>query len=1039
MRWLLALMITVSLAAQAKKLTKIEIQVDPVDQFQGYHITGGSATLHLNSICHFDDGSTESPCSSISPTWGSGNVSAANVAPTTGPSTVVTSTGSPGSVTFEIYAYDTTAGLVIGHHPMDTKSTPPGALASRPETSSANIIVGATVVVSAGDSGNSKYFGDYCYWSSSNPAVASTDTWGRVTGISPGTANIVCNYFGMNVSRTVDVINPAVPSNTWYVRADGGPRYYSGLAGDSCTGLTNAAMVVGGGPSQSCAFNHPMYLVTDNHPGAVVPPGAIVDCCVAMQAGDTAYIAPNTARSDGVWQIGKYMPGTTTPWTGLIAAYSLTPPSGVAAQHTRIIGTGYVPGTYNPSNVPGNRTRLQGYFGSAVLSLYDVQYFDLDGIDIGNSDDCIKANAFSGAYDYLCPTTSPGTAEGNRGDDFTANVTYNDVRIHGFIAGWAGTPGPGLVWNHSSSQYNVLTGLNFDNPYGWVGNRAGGFTGNYVTITGSGCTEEMPKPLSAVSRSSNTVAVTFAPGAIVNYEPGTNVILSGMTPTDLNGTFPVNAVSFNQQTVNITGGTCPANGTGTALHECDFTTTTQPTFGKYAFVQISGVSPSYLNGGWEVWSSSPSGFVIITTFKMSGIPSHSTIPITSSGGIAATANSVTFAQGGADEIATGMGTATHVVPAHHCYDQDAGTYANGDGVGTGSDTIGSWICDHCTIKDNWQDGWDMLHSAMEYSQFTNTISTGNQGAPAKFGNTDVGLFANNMLVANCASHLAFNADWPPDYNQMTSMICRAGDTFPSQERPWSQMVITNNTWDTTQSVGFDDRCTDLIGCRGPLAALGKFEMQNNLWIGFQDTNDNDPTTTPGYGACYASGTCPIWTYTNNAQYQIRNFPAGQLTLSPPQPGVNSYIPNILSRADETKAWTFNMLLPPGSNLSGVGVLNADVPATDMNGNSRSVGGGNPSVGAFEQGAPVVYTQILNPVGSGTITGCGGPYFFNQTYSCALHPGAGTFLSQVTGCGGTLTGLLYVGRITAGCTVTAVFSPLPGSTWTGLNLSGFQVQ
>jgi hypothetical protein len=903
----------------AKNLTKVELTTASA---QGYHITGGSGTLQLSSRCTYDDASVEAPCSTVTLTWGSSDPSA-----TVNASGLVSSIASPTNNFFDIYAY---SGTVLGHHPINLLTATPSALVSRPEGAGRTIVTGTTVLLSALDNTNNQPIGDYCAWSSSNTSLATVDTRGRVFGVAAGSPSITCNYFGLSVSSTVTVNSPTLSSNTWYVRPDGGTRWDAAVSSGQCTGLVNAAYV--SGTDQPCAFNNPMYLWTDESSG--------VTDTSALGPGDTAFIAVATVNSGswnpngGIWNMGKKSPSVS--WI-MPHAGTIVPNSGTPAQHTRIIGVNWSPSTPQSKDSVGNRAALQAYYSSIIFDLRDVQNVDFDGIDLGESEDC-QQHAVTGVFDFLC--SASGGEFAFMADSFTANVILNDTRTHGFFANWTGTTGPNFQMTNSSEQYAVITGYNFDNPFGFNGNRTDGFTAIGSAFKFGGCTEELPKPVTSVSRTGGVTTVTFAAGAVVNYEAGTNIVLQGMTPSDLNGTFPVASISFNQQTVNITGGSCPISSQPGA-QGCTFTTSSAPAFTTGSFIQITGASPSFLNGFFELFSVSGSGFTVWATNQVAGWPISSLVTI-SSGGTASTASSLTFTQAGSNENASVVGTAWHVYHNHRCYDQNDGAFSNGDNVGTGNNTIGRWICDHCEFRDGWEDGWDMLHSAMDYSQFTNSISTGSEGAPAKFGNTDVGLFDNNYLVANCAAHLAFNANFPADYNQYTSTVCRAADAYPSGERAWSSMVITNNSWDTTHATFFDDSCNDAMGCN-VLTSFLKDEFQNNVIIGFFDTNNNlQGTTLPGFGNCASSTTCPVWTYTKNSVYNVRNPPMSQYSFVP---GVKTIIPNISTFAGETGALTFDLSLTgSGSNLVAAGIHNADVPSTDINGVTRP---NPPSVGAFD--------------------------------------------------------------------------------------------
>jgi hypothetical protein len=292
-------------------------------------------------------------------------------------------------------------------------------------------------------------------------------------------------------------------------------------------------------------------------------------------------------------------------------------------------------------------------------------------------------------------------------------------------------------------------------------------------------------------------------------------------------------------------------------------------------------------------------------------------------------------------------------------------------VGTGGASIGTYSATNSTFKDNLQDGWDMLHSAMVKSTFTRNVSSGNEGAPAKFGNADVGVFDSNILIGNGGSLIAFNADKPPDFNQYLGMPYRAADSFPIGSRIWSRIVISNNTFDGGFPTLVDDICTDSVPCTTLQAtSVPKFLMQNNVFVGFSDSNAPG-YSGPSYPGLYAGSTQHSgpanWTWTNNMAFNLRNFP-GAGTLSGNQfttnPLLVTIIPDITTFAGESVALTFNMGLTATSPAIHAGVSNADVPATDNVNNAFS---NPPSMGALEY-----ITNIIRHLfgGSSSISGSG---------------------------------------------------------------------
>jgi hypothetical protein len=256
----------------------------------------------------------------------------------------------------------------------------------------------------------------------------------------------------------------------------------------------------------------------------------------------------------------------------------------------------------------------------------------------------------------------------------------------------------------------------------------------------------------------------------------------------------------------------------------------------------------------------------------------------------------------------------------------------------------------------------MLHSAMVSSTFTNSFGAGNEGAPAKFGNADIGSFANNILIANCNSLLAFDPNKPPDFNQYLSMPCRAGDALPIGTRMWSQYTVSNNTWESTFSTFVDDACDDGAGCTA-LPSISRFNFQNNIFLGFLDSNT--PSYSGSLPAIYCGGSCngtnntnANWQWLNNMGFNIRNSPTGTGNQWSTDPLVVTKIPDIASFAAEVNALTFDMHLTSSSPAIGAGVQNAYVPTTDFAGNTRP---NPPSIGAYEFEGATVPIKVVSGI------------------------------------------------------------------------------
>lgn len=848
----------------------------------------------------------------------------------------------------DVYAY---SGSVLGHLIVNIDSSVITSIAIRPETVSNEIVVGSTVIVSAEDSTSNNVdgaaIGDYCAWTSSNPSIAKVDSIGNVTGVAAGTATITCTLAGVTGTRSVTVTSPTVASNTWYVRPDGGTLKDANVPSGQCDGTLNVALA--GSSGGHCALINPMYLFTDETSNTVYTG--------VVQAGDTAIITPGPT---------PYLMGSKSSTVQWVTQPNATFPAGTPSHPTRILGSNFV-----SCSSTSAMTKLENYFAFGTFNLEGIQNVDIECINLSNWSDCNQGLETSLAFD--CPVTAwaPSGLKSQIPilvDTFSSNVLLKNDFIHGFTNGFDGTPGPGLIMDHVTSWLNWQAGLDFDSPFGYNGNRTEGFTGQNLDVSYSGCTEQQPSTLTSAARDgSGHLTVNFVANQVANYVVGTNLVLTGMTPSDLNGTFPVSSIAFNQQTVSITGGTCTEQFGGSNNFFCVFNTSTAPAFGIGAFVNITGASPSFLNGGYEVNSTTSSSFTVAASRLSRPGWSNNTI---ASGGTASTASTLVATASGSNETASSVGTASHVIPGHRCLDQFDSGFADGDGVGTGNNTIGPWKCDHCTFIANLQDGWDMLHSAMTESTYTNSYSASNQGAPAKFGNADKGTFFNNVNVANGGSLLAFDPNRSPDFNQYISTPYRGGDAFPVNSRMWSTMIVTNNTWIGGFNTMQDDGCSDAAGCTS-LPAFENFVTQNNLWIGFQDINNPVFNSSPPGMYCGADcngtgNTNPAWQWVNNIGFNVRNGPVGTNNQWSTNPLVVQLIPDIATFADEVNALNFDMHLTSGSPAIGAGVENAFVPTLDNAGNTRP---NPPSIGAFELpgGVPSPLVFSGNFVLRGTVT------------------------------------------------------------------------
>lgn len=1086
---LLLSLLLLPLFSSAKTLIKMVI-LPPSTGYWIFSPTN-TGSVQLSLLCTYDDGSTDTTCTGAggTVTWfaeypTSMAVNSSGLATGQGTNTPIPST----AVKDGIGAYN---GSVFAHVSINVNQYALTCINIRPETTASNIVQGSTILLSAQDcspasgDGNPPVtgpaIGNFPAWTSSNTGVATVDTEGLVTGVSAGTAVITATLPSITQTRTITVTNPPFNNNTWFVRSDGGTIKDTNVPGGQCDGTLDVAFA--GSSGGHCAVIEPMYCFTDETSSSVYtgivqggdlcsvrPPAAGTFYHLAQKAPGTAWvtaalapgaIAPPSGPVTSTTTTSITTPGTSVAvtsctsfttgnpvlisgagvggsnYTGKIGSCSGTAlvvspgtstlvPTGtpVRAPHpTRLVGTGFSTcETADPVHI-GTCIPTVSY-GAVAIELYDVQNFDVQGIDLWSGVDCNSQLANSLIFN--CPAGA-GQRMAILTDQLTNNFTMENSRIHGYLYTIGGTPGPGTVWTNMSVLYNSQTGINFDNPFGFNGDRTYGFSLLNSYIAYAGFTEELPKPLTggSVTRGSGNLNVTFPANSLVNYIPGTNLVLTGMTPSDLNGTYPVTSVTFNQTTASITAVSFRSCNDGFNSVGCaDFSTTSTPTFGIGAFVNLAVNSPlpSFLNGPYEVLSinTSPVGFTVAgSIFTRPGWTTSGSFTGT---GTASTALSLVATAAGSSETASVLGIAGHVIPAHRGQDQFDDQRANGDCIGTGNNTIGSWISIGSMFQRCTQDGWDMLHSTIKVMLFENNFSQGNEGQPAKGGLADTAVFSNNFIIANAGANMSADTNLPPDYNQILTTFFRANDGFLTANEAWATMVITNNTFMSAQNVGWDDFYDSELR---PLP-FSNFIFQNNLIADFTDGNNPgwDTSLTTIYFGGSSAFTPVSWSNNNNLAWNGRNPPGGgsgnNWTLSgcPNITCVPSTTnPNILNLAGEIAAVlpNWNMNLVGGSPAIGAGIANSFTPLTDYNGLTTT---SPPVVGAvnFAAGPPTVATPTASPAA--------GSYGSTQSVTLSTTTGGATICYTIDGSTPTATtpgtcshGTTYSTAITVAVTTT----------------------
>lgn len=279
---------------------------------------------------------------------------------------------------------------------------------------------------------------------------------------------------------------PTGPGATWYVRPDGGTRYSADMTAGQCDGKADAPYP-GTGTNQHCAFNDVRFLWQDGSytTGSTFPGWGWV-----IAGGDTVIIRGSI--STGVsYRIGWDNPTTyCNPATGIcfgqtgnaVGSGMPPPPSGSAAQHTRILGENYAACTSQSA-----RTQLHGGWGAwGVINLGGSSYVDLGCLDITDFSNCGKD------MDTVpCDSTQDFAHDGLILDNTATHDTLTDIRIHGMASdGIVGSTGDGFVATDLAIVGNADAGWNADLRDGTTG--SGSLLVQNFNISWNGCVEEYP-------------------------------------------------------------------------------------------------------------------------------------------------------------------------------------------------------------------------------------------------------------------------------------------------------------------------------------------------------------------------------------------------------------------------------------------------------------------------------------------------------------------------------------------------------------------
>jgi hypothetical protein len=298
------------------------------------------------------------------------------------------------------------------------------------------------------------------------------------------------------------VISPYLSGRTWYVRPDGGTRYSSNVAAGQCDGKADVAYP-GAGVNKHCAFKDFRYMWDDES-------GKIGSGAWVIAGGDTIVIrgcaagARQSNSSNPNCRLGWDTPtGIADSWCYAVGSYSCyNPPipAGTALQHTRILGQNYancnMGGATNPKLYASNLTQLYGGFSlTYTFNLRSTKYVDVQCIELTTHNGQCTVSG-SPAYPRGCSNNQPLDDYAQNGfitNNLTANVTLQDVYIHGFNAsGIVGPIGGAITMTRVFDGFNAFSGWNFDDGHDTPDAAGSSINASYVTMIGNGCYEEYP-------------------------------------------------------------------------------------------------------------------------------------------------------------------------------------------------------------------------------------------------------------------------------------------------------------------------------------------------------------------------------------------------------------------------------------------------------------------------------------------------------------------------------------------------------------------
>ena len=280
-----------------------------------------------------------------------------------------------------------------------------------------------------------------------------------------------------------------VLASTWYVRPDGGTRYTAGMPKGQCDGTADVAYP-GSGTDRHCAFKDVRSLWQDGSYANGKPPAN----GWVGHGGDT-YLIRGSIGTGSTYRIGWNSPGgsydkATDLYWGLqgdpYGSGIPSPPSGTAAQHTRVLGENYA-----SCHAASAKTQLHGGYGvAAVLSLAGSSFVDVACLDITDFSACGRAGQAKKCSNSI-GTLSDYAGSGIVLSTASTQDTLTDVHIHGLAGnGMYGPTGDGMVFSYLDLIGNAGSGWNADLGNGTTG--TGSLQIDHFNISWNGCAEEYP-------------------------------------------------------------------------------------------------------------------------------------------------------------------------------------------------------------------------------------------------------------------------------------------------------------------------------------------------------------------------------------------------------------------------------------------------------------------------------------------------------------------------------------------------------------------